>query len=145
MTPSLLTAVIRYTFLREVGKHQVKNGTRNAMLMSFATPTEKDEDGYRYLDVLIYGPMNYVGVYIRRRWNVIPEADLGDDDEGPLPGKSYNEGEEPWRLVSYHDSGWPEGISKILEKEHLLAWSHVGGDRDWYRIVDMADYKLPET
>lgn len=143
MLPNLLTAVVRYTFLHEVGKHQA-NKHRLALLMSFATPTKEGEEGYRYLDVLIYAPMNYVGVYRRERWDVIPEADLGDDDEGPLPGKSYTKGESPWKLVSYHDSGWPEGISNILQKEHLLTWAHVGGDNGWYRIVDAADYTLPE-
>lgn len=146
----LLADVIITTFLKEVGKHQTtRHDVPCAMLMSFSIPTAPDENGFRYLDVLIYGPQNYVGVYTRQRWNVIPEADLGPDDEGPLPGKDYDKGESPWTCVSYHDSGWRAGVEKILRDERLSTWSRPemskGGDlRGWYAIVDVVDYKLPE-
>ncbi len=143
----LLTDIIRTTFLTMVGKHQAtKDNAPYGMLMSFSTPTAPEENGYRYFDILIYAPHNYVGVYVRRRWNVIPEADLGPDDEGPLPGKKYDEGEEPWRMIAYHDSGWSEVIERVLREEALLTWSRAAsgaGNQGWYGIVNVSNYQLP--
>lgn len=139
----LLTSLIRSEFLARAGKWQERDPSHKAMLFSFAIPTKAGEEGYRDLDVLIYAPANYVGVYTRERWNVINESDLGDDDEGPLPGKDYEKGESAWTCAAYHDSCWSEGIEEILKKRHLLTWGHQPND-SWCQIVDASSYNLPE-
>jgi hypothetical protein len=139
----LLGSVIRSTFLDVVGKHQAKNPVPKAFLLTFRIPNKPEEEGFRDLEVLLYAPMNYVGVYMRETWNVIPEADLLDDDGGPKPGKKYNEGQSEWTKIAYHDSGWIEGVEKILRLRELLTWGFSQQNK-WYRIVDAADYLLDD-
>ncbi len=134
----LLTTVIRTTFLSEVGKNQKSQRAVKGMLLSFKLAPRGEEEGYRYLDVLLYAPANYVGVYRRERWDVIPEADL--DEDGPKPGKDYVKGESPWELLSCHDSGWTEGVERVLRDGRISTWEWA----DWYRVVDTTQYKLPE-
>jgi hypothetical protein len=139
----LLGSIIRSEFLSVVGKFQATKATREAMLLRFGVPTKDGEEGFRDVEMLIYGHQNYVGVYTRETWNVIPEGDLLDDDRGPKPGKKYDKGEGPWKLESYHDSGWSDAIESFLKSRLLLSWGFAPGSK-WYRIVDAGGFELPE-
>jgi hypothetical protein len=116
----LLCTAICQTWEHHFGKFQVKQDVPKAMRVTFSTSINYDtESGYRYVDLAIFAPMNYVGVWVRERWTVIPLEDLeGEDgDEHVKKGKSYNEGHTPWRRVAYHDSCWREGVEQVI-KDH---------------------------
>lgn len=65
---------------------------------------DREEDGYRYVDVLMFAPANYVKILARERWTVIPTG--GDD---------YVEGETPWFKVGDHDSCWRDSLTQIFQ------------------------------
>jgi hypothetical protein len=127
------------------GKWQVKKpeAERRGFLMSFSTPIDHDrESGYRYADLLLYGDMNYVGVWSRTRWTVIPLEDLEDDGEGDTyvkDGKDYDEGASEWTLLVCHDSGWRSAVHNFLRDQPLQGISGL----DAYKLVNPADYTLP--
>jgi hypothetical protein len=135
--------VITYTFDKEVGKFQVSRNRREggeprAMLVSFKTKTDHTtEEGYRHVDLLIYGPMNYVQVWVRERWDVIPIEDLEDDADGDTrlkAGCSYTKGETNWKLIADHDSGWREGVHRFLQEneDKIVILDSLEG---WFRVV----------
>lgn len=142
----LLADVICQTFMAVIGKFQTRNETPMAMKIRFSTHIDHDkEEGYRYLDVVIYGPMNYVQVWTRTAWTVIPLEDLEDDDDGDTfvkPGKAYNEGASEWKLVADHDSGWREGVRETL-RDNKQALSTFSGSK-WFEAVPVASLNLPE-
>ncbi len=77
------------------------------------------EEGYRDLDVLIYGAFSYVQVYYRERANVILlddlQRDAADDQLTPKVGKSYSTVIESWKKIADHDSCWREGVQNIIK------------------------------
>lgn len=137
MYSQMLTDVIGLTFKEKVGK----GNTEKALKISMHTKVDHDkEDGYRYLDLVVYGPCNYVGVYIRERWCVIPLEDLEDTDDGDTevkPGKDYNEGQSEWTKICYHDSGWRSAISDLLFKKRDDIRSFAGND--FYEVIDVPE------
>lgn len=139
----LLTSVVRSDFLKNVGKWQRRSAEPKAMLVSFNTPINHDiESGYRYLDLLIFAPHNYVQVWVRERWTVIPLDDLEDGDDGGIkPGKDYIEGKSEWKMIADHDSGWTEGVENTFRDKRLLTFSGLGDD--WYQVVKLSDVNLP--
>ena len=136
MLSNLLSDIVCQEFMSRVGKNQARQAEPKAMLISFTLSPKSDEEGYRYLDLLIYGPMNYVGVFVRERWNVIPVADLvGEDgDERPAPGKGYQKGSSEWVKVCYHDSGWRDGVRQVLY-EHGDRLNTFSGISSWYETI----------
>jgi len=135
---SILTTIITETFEKEVGRNQTTKGQK-ALLVSFRLPINTDkEDGYRCLELLVYGPMNYVGVYVRQTWDIISLDDLDFDDDGdgcPKPGKDYVKTTTAWEQICYHDSGWrTDGIDRIIQmyEDQILG---LKGPR-WYQVVD---------
>ncbi len=113
------------------------------MLVSFPLPLNHDvEEGYRDLDILIYGPMNYVQVYVRKRQNTVLLTDLVCDVEGESslkPGASYTKTEEPWVKVADHDSCWTEGVEDVL-RENAKAINHITTyfNDSWWKVVPVA-------
>jgi hypothetical protein len=145
----LLTTIIDQTFMKEVGKFQAKNPTEmdRAMHVRFSVPidTEKEE-GYRYLDLAIYAPMNYVQVWTRDAWNVIPLDELAyEDDDGEAfviagsPG--YREGASVWKLLADHDSCWRDGVRSLLQ-QHRNKLSSFSGAK-WFTVVPVTSLQLP--
>ncbi len=140
----LLRAIIAQEFIARVGKFQRDKEHPQAMLISFAVPCHDDEEGYRTLDMLIYAPLNYVQVWTRERWDVIPLFDLDYDEQGEAKikrGKKYTAGHDPWTKVADHDSCWPEGIENTLKKNTARLLTFVGHDT-WYQTVDPRDFTL---
>lgn len=137
---SLLTKVLVQTFEEKAGKFQIhsKDGQRRALKTTFSLSIDHDkEEGYRHLDVVIYGPMNYIGVVARERWTVVPLEGLEDDDDGGLkPGYDYTDGATPWKLYCYHDSGWrTDGIDEILKEYGSRIIGFTGPS--FYQVVEV--------
>ena len=145
---NVLSTIITTAFTNEVGKFQSKNPIKQGMLVTFGTDINHDkEDGYRYFDLLVYGPMNYVGVYIRRRWTVIDLNDLNFNDDGDATirfGKDYESGETPWEMISYHDSGWREGVRRVLDDYGQDFSILRTGSDSWYKKADVGAFDLPD-
>lgn len=144
----LLRSVIEHEFMERVGKFQVRQDEPKAMMVSFSTGVQKGEEGYRYFDILIYAPQNYVTVWTRKRWNVISEEHLEYDEDSEdmviKKGFDYVEGASPWTKIADHDSGWREGINDALKDGGDLSTFSPVDHRGWYSIVDPRKY-LDET
>lgn len=140
----LLRSVIEHEFTDRIGKFQVRQEHPKAMLISFSTDIAKGESGYRYFDVLIYAPQNYVTVWTRKRWNVISEDHLEYDEDADdmfvKKGFDYEEGASPWEKIADHDSGWRDGVNQALKDGgNLVTFSPVD-HRGWYSTVDPRKY-----
>lgn len=139
----LVTKVIVQTFEEKVGKFQTKKGpsAQQALLLKFSIRVDHDkEEGYRQLEMLIYGPFNYVGVFTRETWNVIPLEDLeyneAEDESFVKPGKDYQKGASEWLKVCYHDSGWrTDGVHRILFENRDKIQGFNGPS--FYEVVDV--------
>lgn len=111
-------------------------------VVGFSIPVDyAREDGYRNVDLGLYAACNYVSVYIRERWDVIPLEDLEDEEDGgPKPGKDYVEGSSGWKLVGSHDSGWRGMVEEFLGKYQVGTFDTLGSE--FYTLVDPVD--LPD-
>lgn len=130
---SMLAYAINATFERECGKHQLSKG-RKAFMVSFRLSIDYDkEEGYRHLEVAFWGPQNYVQVWVRETWDVIPVEDLEYDEEADesrvKKGKNYRTGSSEWKMVADHDSCWRDGIKRVLEEnsKRVMDFSGLGG------------------
>jgi hypothetical protein len=142
---NLLADVITWTFDKECGKYQLRKEEPKALCVKFrSTVNPEKEEGYRSVELLIWGPMNYVQVWVRSTWNVIPVEDLIFDDDGDAsvaPGKDYQKGVSPWVLLADHDSGWRDGVRQALqEKESIITGFYQS---DWYQLVDPKALGIP--
>lgn len=140
----VFNTVICRSFEELCGKWQVnkKVEERKAFLITFSLHLvdHDKEEGYRNLDILIYGPMNYVGVWVREHWDVIPTEDLvyneADDESFVKPGKDYVKGSSPWKRVTYHDSCWRDGVESTL-REYAPRIGTIGKPcSKWYELVN---------
>lgn len=136
----LLGTAICRTFERVAGKWQSKKPEPKAFVVEFSTSIDHDkEEGYRYVDLVIYAECNYVNVYARERWNVIPLEDLEyneeEDDTYVKPGKDYVEGSSPWTLLCSHDSGWTSAVQEFLS-QNARKLQTFGASEDFYKLVD---------
>lgn len=135
----IVSHIIQETFIKNVGLWQVKNEKQYGMSVSFSLKVDYNkEEGYRYLDLLIYAPMNYVAVMVKERWNVIPNNELDDDGDGLKPGCDYRKGETPWKLASYHDSCWrSDGVDNVIFSNSKKI-NHLSGNiMEWYNKIEM--------
>jgi len=134
----MVAEVINHTFTKACGKNQLSKPEheRRALHITFSARIDYEkEEGYRYIELVIYGPANYVQVWTRDRWTVIPVEDLEDEDDGgPKPGKGYIEGSSAWEMVGFHDSGWRSSVENLLSKRERDIDGFTGSD--WYKLVD---------
>lgn len=155
----LLSSIIRETFLKEVGKNQSRmpigasTGAGNeppekGLRLKFKTRTDySKEEGYRFVEVVIYAPMNYVQVWVRKSWNVIPNDDLETGDDGDTyvkNGKDYDKGSDPWEKIADHDSCWTDGVDSVLKGEFGELTTFDGSSNHWYEIVDFSTLEIPK-
>jgi hypothetical protein len=107
-----------------------------AMRLEFALHSCKGEEGYRHLEIAIFGAgSNYIKVYARIKWSVIPEKAI-DGDNSLKEGYAYTEGETPWVLLSDHDSCWKsDGVASIIAsfRERISHLNTVGCAGSWYK------------
>lgn len=137
----MMTTVISQVFTEKAGKWQAKNPQRKAVRFRFSLKVDHDkEEGYRTAELVIYGPMNYVGVYSRECWDVIALDDLEWDEDGQenciKPGKDYQKGRTEWETFCYHDSCWrTDGIEGFFRKygERIQGFS----DSSFYEVIDV--------
>lgn len=136
MMYALLARVICETFRSTwlLGKEE----SRKAFKVSFKTSLKAGEDGFRYFDLVLYGPSNYIQVWVRTRGEVIASCDL--DEDGPLPGKDYRKEETPWVLVGDHDSTWRTAVQNQL-RDHERDLVGLSG-RTWFEYVEMSSLGL---
>lgn len=139
---NIVENIICNEFEKNVGRWQSKNEKKIAMIVTFNLSIDDDiEDGYRDLDMVIYGDCNYVAVIVKERWCIIPKCDLEyKDDECFIKedSKGYCKGDTGWKLVSYHDLGWKsDGVHRILwinRKKIINIDSLFGG---WYNKIEI--------
>ncbi len=75
---NIVSSIICTTFENEIKRWQCRNEKQFAMKVSFSLSLDYDkEEGYRNLDILIFAPMNYVGVLVRERWTIVKEILVG--------------------------------------------------------------------
>lgn len=161
----LLSSIIQDTFRKEVGKDQARQthrdgqtipehlqgmGQGKALKVRFKTDINYDtEEGYRFVDLVIYAPLNYVQVWVKRSWDVIPSDDLEFDeatqDTFVKKGKDYDKGSDPWERIANHDSCWGDGVDRVLRGEFgkLNTLDNIFSDH-WYEIVDFSSLKTDE-
>lgn len=139
---SIFAVALCALFEQSVGKWQSRRPVPRAFVVSFATRVGDGEEGYRTLDVVLYGEMNYVQVLTRTHWNVVDVDDLALDDDGEvdglLPGRSYREGSSAWSEVAYHDSCWRDAVEEILRdhEEEILTLKTDLVSGSFWRTVD---------
>lgn len=138
---SMLSDVICSAFQHHCGKWQVRKEDPKAFQVEFRTRTDHGkEEGYRHLELLIYGPMNYVQVWVRRTWDVIPLDDMCEDDDGemvPKQGKKYQKGASEWELKGEHDSCWRDAVDRVLREYEKDITGFDRGD-DWFKLVPVS-------
>lgn len=143
---NLLAKVIADTFIKECGKFQrplsphPRQESPQAFKMTFALPSKKGEEGYRNLEVVLFAPQNYVQVWTRETWDVIPEEDLDVDEDGETfvkKGKDYQKGAAPWKQVANHDSCWRDGLEGILKEYDRQLLTFTGPS--WFQLVPAKD------
>lgn len=111
---NILESIICSEFDKKVCRWQTKNVTPFAMKITFRVSVNYEiEEGFRNISILIYGPMNYVGVFVREDWTVIPVGEVEDEDN-LKPWCDYRKGDTGWRMISYHDSCWRDGLHRLL-------------------------------
>lgn len=143
----IVTKIITETFESEIKRNQSENANPVAMKVTFDLSIDySKEDGYRTLDMLIYAPMNYVGVIVRENWNVVSLSDIDNDNDCLKPDCDYVKGTTYWLYASYHDSCWrTDGVSRVIQenKERIISISpqRLSG---WYEKVAMTPKLLTE-
>lgn len=149
-TDYILSDVICETFLSEVGKHQ-QNSEKKALHIRFRTTVDYNkEEGYRYLDLVIFAPHNYVQVWIRSSWNVIPQDELVydedlDDTVIARFSEGYRSGSSGWELIHNHDSCWRDGVRNVIQGRHgRLTGLDCILKENWYDVVCVHDL-IPEV
>jgi len=145
---NMMLDVIKDAFRTKVGKFQCKQEEPKALHIRFRTKVDfNTEEGYRHLDLVIYAPANYVQVWVRNAWNVIPNDELDCDEDGETFIKSdspgYRQGTSEWKLIGDHDSCWPSGIEAVLKDEHgeIQGFDSIEG---WCHVTPVATFNLPE-
>lgn len=133
MRHHLLATIIEHQFEQNPGMNQSplwgkKPKEPKALLITFKTTLDyKVEEGYRFLDLLIYAPTNYVQVWTRERSNIYRFDD---------PEKRYVETNENWIMHTDHDSVWRSAISNVIGKyeDKLLVFDGAAFG-SWYKII----------
>lgn len=143
----MVADVIAQQFSKDVGKFQVKKDDPKALKVSFSARVDySSEEGYRYIDMVLYAPGNYVQVWVRDRWCVIAQDDLESDDDGESfvkPGKAYAEGASAWECIGDHDSCWRDSVRDFLGKREndIQGFEGIG---EWSAVVSLTSLALPE-
>lgn len=143
----MLSEVICTAFMSAVGKFQERKpeGERKALLVVFRSPIAfGKEEGYRNVELMIYGPLNYVQVWVRDTWDVCPVEDMVEDDEGelvPQRGKKYQKDAGPWKMIGDHDSCWRDSVDTLLKDREADLDGFSSRGEGWYNTISVpVDY-----
>lgn len=146
-TNSMLATVLNQTFTQQCGKHQYTKNPADpqAMVVTFSVPVDAEKfDGYQTLEVVYWGPQNYVQVWVRYAWNVISVSDLEEGPDGELQvkaGQDYKKGASEWTKVADHDSGWCDGMKSVLRDYPVQGFS----GSSFYKLVSAKTLSFVET
>jgi hypothetical protein len=135
----MIASIICAEFDNNIGINQSEKIRPIAMKIVFKTCIDYNiEEGYRYLDMLIYGHNNYVAVLAQERWDVIPNNEINKYRIVKEGSKGYREGKTGWKFVAYHDSCWRSGIEKVIHdnKERIIS---VNVDKGWNQKVEVKE------
>lgn len=140
---NIVSNIICTEFEKNVGRWQTRNVSQFAMKITFRLSNNWDlEDGYRNLQILIYGPMNYIGIFVKEDWTVIPVDEVEDDEL--KEGCEYRIGETDWKMISYHDSCWrTDGVDRILS-HHSDRIIGLDDSTHWYEKVEISGKLLEQ-
>lgn len=142
MLQHILSTIICDTFERQVGRWQQKNKARKALKIRFRLNIDYDiEDGYRWLDLIIYGPHNYVYVFTSESWNIYHLEDVeSHTDDGPVfkSGKGYEVGKNGLTLHSFHDSCWRDAVHRVIS-EYSDRIAGINGIGPWYESFEVTE------
>jgi len=132
----IVAKIICETFNEKIGRNGGKQfgfTTPKGLLIEFSTKIDyKTEEGYRYLDLFLFAPMNYVGVFIRDHSTIIKI-----DAEGELIG-DYVTTTGKWNCIGYHDSCWRSSVRELLfqNRDNITGLSTLSG---WYEVRDVPE------
>lgn len=139
----IVESIICTEFEKNVGRWQSKENEPKAMLVTFRLDVNyKIEEGYRHLDLMLYGPQNYVGVFARERWVVIPREDLECDEYFDTMVKKdaqYQKGQTPWMMEGYHDTCWRDAVDRVIWANQDRINSIGGKFSDWYSKIQVTE------
>ena len=119
MLTYILSSIICDTYMSVFGKF-----AKDAMLLRFSLSATKEEE-FPHVELLIWGEMNYVGVWIRVVGGGKTEVDGGPD----------------WYPISYHDSCWKyDGVERFIQlASDKLNTIFSLGSSDWYYTITITD------
>ena len=111
----------------ERGKWKFGTPQKLGLLVSFRMHTPGRHTHYLTMDILLFGPYNYIGVYVRFRTS--PQYD--DETRGTTTC---------WACVADHDSCYREGLEEILRQHrHDVVYVDDMFKDNWYAMVDVTE------
>lgn len=143
---TMLADSINNTFENVCGKGQNTKGQK-VFVVTFSLAVDYDvEEGYRSMEVAYWAAMNYVQVWQRETWNIIPVEELETDSDGEFQVKKgsegYKKGESPWKKRADHDSTWRDAVRTILREEEERILGFTGGCGFW-KLVNVRELAIP--
>jgi hypothetical protein len=134
---NIICSEFEHTFGGSRPDAKTNSEIHRAMQVRFSlNPDYTKEDGYRHLTVLLYGGgSNYIAVYGKLDWNVIPVEYDGKT-------KEYTEGNTDWVLLGYHDSCWRSAVTDLLWKyrERIATIDSLfNGPTGWYKTINLTE------
>lgn len=132
---SIFSNIVCQVFEKEVGRRQADCLVKRAFMLEPETSIDyAHEEGYRWEELLIYGELNYVGVYYRKCWDVAPVT-AGVDEDAPL---IYKAGHTDWEILAYHDSCWrSDGVENYFRTRgsRFTSLRTIGG---WFKVIALS-------
>lgn len=123
----VLHQIICDEFVRKIGRRQTySEGLKTAMRIDFSTKDGPEHKNYTHTELVLFAPLNYVGVYTRNYWT--PQTREG------------TKGETPWRCLCYHDSCWRDEVHNFLFQNRDEIQSLALGD--WYTRWELTDQEI---
>ncbi|MDD5650632.1 MAG: hypothetical protein PHF86_09485 [Candidatus Nanoarchaeia archaeon] len=100
------------------------------MVVVFNIALDPKEEGFRHLNLLLYGHQNYVSVYVKEDWHVCLKHSK----------TLYTKGSTCWMLAAHHDSCWREdGVQAVIDANKDRISSIFS---PWYHSIEMDREKL---
>ena len=136
MLQTLLQQVIEFEFARHVGRPETP---QQMMLVRVKVPVPGGFEGYAQKTLVIYAPSNYVQVWSRQEWDMVPSEGLLDNEEEGLK-EGYVKGSTPWTKLAHHDSCWREGVREFTQSlENALSFHESFWSKSWYVMVSVPE------
>lgn len=97
-----------------------------ALKFRFALINYEKEEGYRNLEILVWVPSNYIGVFSKETWDLWSPKNIN--------------GKSDLRIWSYHDSCWRDGLRRIIfENRERLNCLSAMGPNSVYQLVNLSE------